>query len=119
MMSRRRVTAASIAFICCLSAYTIYSWLTFTPPEIITEHEASQIAIKNYVDAFEAEYNFTDVHIVRIEFRDESRIPWAPNPKWYVRVGSNATMVDEPYHLCLDVEIDAVSGKVLRSVALP
>ena len=119
MIARRRVTAVSIAFICCLSTYAIYSWLTFIPPEILTEHEASQIAMENYVDAFEAKYNFTDIHVIGIELRDESRIPWAPHPKWYVRVGSNATTVGEPYHLCLDVEIDAVSGKVLRSVALP
>jgi hypothetical protein len=119
MIARRRIKTVSIAFICCLLAYAIYSWLAFIPPEIITEHEASQIAMEKYVDAFESKYNFTDPHIVRIELRDERRIPWAPHPKWYVRVGSNATIVGEPYHLCLDVEIDAVSGKVLRSVALP
>lgn len=119
MIVRRKVTAISIAFICCLSTYTIYSWLTFSPPEILTEHEASQIAIEHYIDVFEAKHNFTNVHIVRIELRDESKIPWAPHPKWYVRVGSNITIVGEPYHLCLDIEIDAISGKDLRSVAIP
>ena len=119
MIDRRKVIAISIAFICCLSMYTMYSWLTFSSPEILTEHEASLIAIKHYHRTFEAKYNFTNVHIVRIELRDESKIPWAPNPKWYVRVGSNATIVGEPYHLCLDIEIDAVSGNVLRSVGRP
>lgn len=119
MIARRRVKAVSIAFICCLSTYAIYSWLTFISPEIITGHEASQIAMEKYFDAFESKYNFTDIHIVRIELKGESKNPWTPHPRWYVRVGSNATIFGEPYHLCLDVEIDAVSGKVLRSVALP
>jgi len=118
-MARRKIIAISLAITCCLLTYAIHSWLTFQPPEILTEHEASQIAIELYHDTFEAEYSYSNVHVVRIELRDDSKIPWMPHPKWYVRAGSNATVGGEPYHLCLDVEIDAESGKVLRSVARP
>ena len=119
VMDRRKIVGISLAVACCLSAYAIYSWLTFQPPEILTEHEASQIAIELYHDTFEAEYSYSNVHVVRMELRDDSVIPWAPRPRWYVRAGSNATVGGEPYHLCLDIEIDAESGKVLRSVARP
>lgn len=119
MIDRKKVTAVSIAFICCLSIYKIYSLLAFRSYKILNEHEARQIAIEHYIDAFEAKYNFTNIHIVRIEFRNESKIPWVLHPKWCVRVGSDATVGYEPYHLCLDIEIDAESRKVLRSVALP
>ncbi len=118
-MDRNKIIAISLAIACILSAYAIYAWLTFRPPEILTEHEACQIAIEIYHDTFKAEYNCLNIHVVSVELRDDSVIPWAPRPRWYVRAGSNATVGGEPYHLCLDIEIDAESGKVLRSVARP
>ncbi|MBA7475633.1 hypothetical protein GH157_04540 [archaeon] len=118
-MDRGKIIVISLATACCLSAYAIYSWVTFRPPEILTEQDACRIAFEVYHDTFEAEYNYSNVHIVVVELRDDSVVPWAPRPRWYVMAGSNAIVGGEPYNLCLDIEIDAVSGKVLRSVARP
>lgn len=118
-MDRGKIIVISLVIVCCLSAYAIYSWLTFQPPEILTEQDACRIAFEVYHDTFEAEYSYSNVHVVRIELSDDSVIPWAPHPIWYVRAGSNATVGGEPYYLCLDIEIDAESGKVLRLVGRP
>lgn len=120
-MVRRKLMIVSVIFFASLSTYIAHSLLTFTPPEIlVTEGQAHQIAISHYHEFFEGRYNFTDVHILQAELKDAKPWnPWMPRPTWRVSVGATAIMHGEPYHLCLDVDIDVESGKVLRSITLP
>lgn len=118
-MNRRKLV--SLIFFTCLSIYVTNSLLAFRPPEIrVTEDQARQIAIEHYHKVYGSKYNFTNVQILRAELQDaEPRNPWAPRPKWYIRVKAIAIIDGEQYNICLDIEINAESGKVLRSIALP